>query len=429
MKNVLFIAPTAREHRALPALAEKLGIRLIWDDFAGDYFDDFLEHGAEQRNTLDIVDLIERTISKYRDADLSGVTSAVGYPGMSVVAVMSERLGLPGPKPEVIMQCEHKYYSRLAQQNFVPDATPWFAMIDPAEPSTFEKIKSFPAFLKPVKSCMSMNAFRLKSREEFLEKVKSASMPERFTKPFDDMAEKYTNFQLSCDYLLVEDLLKGRQVSLEGYVADGEPVVMGIIDGEMVPGTLSFNRWLYPSRLPDHVQQRMERTAKDFFKGIGYDNAMFNMELMWDEEKDRVSIIEVNPKIASQFPDLFEKVDGVSSYQYLLQLAVGEKPVFKPRQGKFKLSASCVLRKFEDQKVVRKPKDEDLQKVREKFPDALVSVIATEGNKLSEQTQDTDSFRYGLINIGANSLDELEEKRATIEKMLPFEFVPVHAKC
>jgi biotin carboxylase len=429
MKNVLFIAPTAREHRALPALAEKLGIRLIWDDFAGDYFDDFLEHGAEQRNTLDIVDLIEQTISKYRDAELSGVTSAVGYPGMSVVAVMTERLGLPGPKPEVIMQCEHKYYSRLAQQNFVPDATPWFAMIDPKEPATFDKIRGFPSFLKPVKSCMSMNAFRLKSREEFLEKVTSASMPERFTKPFDDMAQKYTNFQLSCDYLLVEDLLKGRQVSLEGYVAGGEPVVMGIIDGEMVPGTLSFKRWLYPSRLPEHVQQRMERTAKDFFKGIGYDNAMFNMELMWDEEKDRVSIIEVNPKIASQFPDLFEKVDGVSSYEFLLQLAVGEKPVFKARQGEFELSASCVLRKFEDQKVVRKPKDEDLQKVREKFPDALVSVIATEGNKLSEQTQDTDSFRYGLINIGANSLDELEEKRATIEKMLPFEFAPVHAKC
>jgi biotin carboxylase len=422
MKNVLFLAPTRREYQALPSIAAELGINLIWDDFAGDYFDDFLQDEAEEENTLDIVSLIEKTIEKYRGAGLSGVTSAVGYPGMSAVAVIADRLGLPGPRADAIMRCEHKYYSRIAQKEAVPDATPGFSLLDPRDPKTNDAVTGFPVFIKPVKSCMSMNAFRISSREELNEKARVARMPERFNKPFDDMAKAYTDLELSCDYLLVEDLLQGRQVSLEGFVSGGKPVVMGIVDGEMVANTLSFNRWMYPSRLPENVLARMEDVATKFFSAIGYDNAMFNMELMWDEKADHVYIIEVNPKIASQFPDLFEKVDGVSGYKILLQIAIGEKPTFERRKGKFNLAASCVLRLFEDKRVVRKPTDADVKRVQAKYPDALINLIATEGKKLSEQTQDTYSFRYGLINIGAQSVEELEAKNEDCKSMLQFEF-------
>jgi biotin carboxylase len=422
MKNVLFIAPTTREHVALPKIADELGIKLIWDDFVGDYFDDFLEKDAKKENTLDIVALIEQTIEKYKNQKLSGVISAVGYPGMSAVAVIAERLGLPGPKPKAIMRCEHKYYSRLAQREIVPEATPAFHLIDPRDKSTLENVKDLPVFLKPVKSSMSMNAFQIHSREELIERAAIAGMPERFTKPFDDMTKAYTDLDLSCDYLIVEDLLKGRQVSLEGFVYGGKPVIMGIVDGEMVPDTLSFNRWLYPSRLPPHVLDQMESIATRFFKGIEYDSAMFNMELIWDEEADHVFIIEVNPKIASQFPDLFEKVDGTSSYKAMLEIAVGTAPTFTRRKGEFKVAASCVLRSFEDKKVVRKPTKEDVAAVRKKYPDALVSIIATEGKNLSEQTQDTFTYRYGLINIGAQSVEELEGKNEDCKSLLNFEF-------
>lgn len=424
MRNVLFIAPTSREHRVLPQIAAELDINLIWDDFAGDYFDDFLQQDAVKENTLDIVALIEETIDKHSKTKLDGVTSAVGYPGMSAVAVIAQRLGLPGPHPSVIMRCEHKYYSRLAQQSIVPEATPRFHLVRPNDESSLAQVTEFPSFLKPIKSCMSMNAFAIESAKELREKAPSAVMPERFTEPFDQMCKAYTNLELSCRDLLVEDRLKGRQVSLEGYVQNGKPVVMGIVDGEMLPGTLSFTRWLYPSRLPKRALDRMVEVAERFFAGIGYDNAMFNMELFWDESQDKVSIIEVNPKIASQFPDLFEKVDGVNGYKILLQIAVGDKAEFKRGSGNFKLAASCVLRSMEDRKVLRKPTQEDINQVVRKYPDALINVIATEGKNLSEQSQDTSTFRYGLINIGANSIDELESKNKECADMLRYEFGP-----
>src|SRR5438105_10964590 len=111
MKNILVLCPTPRELRDIPALAERLGYRIIWDEFGGDYFDDLLVKNPEGANQkLDILELIDSTIEKYKDSDLAGVTSAVGYPGMSATAIIAQRMGLPGPKPHPILLCEHKYY-------------------------------------------------------------------------------------------------------------------------------------------------------------------------------------------------------------------------------------------------------------------------------------------------------------------------------
>jgi biotin carboxylase len=426
VRKLLIIAPTARERRDLHKIAEPLGIELLWDDFAGDYFDDFVHDAADMNRTIDTVALIEACIKKHEHANLSGVSSAVGYPGMSVVAVVAERLGLPGPKPDAIMLCEHKYLARKIQSEIVPDATPWFHLLDPKQPDAGDGINKFPIFIKPVKSCMSMNAFRIEDKAELATRLKQTLLPRRFYQPFDDMVHAYANLAMGSGYILAEDLLKGDQVSLEGYAFNGQPVVLGIIDAIMFPGTFSFKRFQYPSRLPESVQTRMRETAAKLLRGINYDNAMFNMEFIWDPDTDRVSIIEVNPKIASQFPDLFQKVDGTNTYRTMLQIAVGDKPDFVWGNGQFTVAASCVLRIFEDKKVISKPSNADLQKVKELYPDAMVQIMATEDKNLSEQLQDTASFRYGLINIGAESQEALEAKFEHVKSMLPFQFESVN---
>ena len=43
---------------------------------------------------------------------------------------------------------------------------------------------------------------------------------------------------------------------------------------------------------------------------------MFNIEMMYDAATDRIGIIEINPRMASQFADLYEKVDGTNSYTH-----------------------------------------------------------------------------------------------------------------
>jgi len=426
MKKILLLSPTSRERSQLPAFAQGMDCEIIFDVFDDDYFDDFLgENPDVSRPILKIVDLIEKTVEKYGQAGLSGVTSAVGYPGMSAASVIAEKLSLPGASPESIMICEHKYYSRIYQKKFVPEATPEFHLIDPLDPASAESNISFPCFLKPVKSCMSKNAYIVESAASLRSLTAQALLPPQFIEPFNAMVAAYTSLPKHATSLLQEELLTGTQVSLEGYVFRNQVHVLGVVDAIMFPGTLSFKRWQYPSLLPQSVLDRMTDIATRFFNGIGYNNALFNMELFYNSEADRISIIEINPKIASQFPNLFEKVDGFSTYQTLLEVAIGNEPAAAKAGGKYKVSASCVLRIFADQFVHDTPTAEEIELLTQKFPDTRVQIYAKTGHKLSAQVQDSSSYRYGLIDIGAQSVEELESKFEQCKSMLSFDFEPV----
>lgn len=426
MKKILVLSPTSREFSQLPIVAASLNLEIIFDAFDDDYFDDFLVEAPDiNKPVLKMVDLIENTIEKYRHSGLSGVTSAVGYPGMSAASVIAERLSLPGAPAQAVMLCEHKHYSRIHQKQLVPEATPDFHLIDPKKQESHESDLPFPCFLKPVKSCMSKNAYIVETEDRLKELIGEALLPIQFIEPFNEMIAAYTTFEQHASCLLQEELLIGTQVSLEGYVFDHEVVVMGVVDAVMFPGTMSFKRWQYPSLLPQSVLERMTVIAKRFFSGIGYNNALFNMELFYNPESDRISIIEINPKIASQFPNLFEKVDGFSTYQTLLEVALGKRPETFKGRGQHKVAGSCVLRTFVDQYVRAAPTAEEIASVLNKYSDTRVQIYAKTGKRLSEQVQDASSYRYGLIDLGAQSVEELESKFEECKNMLTFDFVPL----
>jgi biotin carboxylase len=426
MKRILVICPTRREYRDLPRIAAQFDYQLIFEDVGGDYFDNPLAEGEpEGTPDLNILPLIEDLIIRYKDGGLAGVASAVGYPGMSVSSIVAERLGLAGPAIKSVLLCEHKYYSRIAQQALVPDATPSFRLLDAETTDNALALAQFPLFVKPVKANFSINANRVSTPEELQHTLGSCRLPERFLKPLNDLIRAYTDFPMNASHLLAESLLEGVQVSLEGYVYRGKAHVMGIVDAVMYPGTISFQRFVYPSRLSADVQERMARIAADFILGIGYDNALFNVELMYNPATDLISIIEVNPKIASQFTDLFEKVDGTNTYAPLLQIAAGEEPVFLRHKGQFKLAASCVLRTFEDRRVLSVPSAEQIARLVERFADARVEISVSPGKLLSDEMQDGKSYRYGLVNIGADSEEDLTNKLKLCESFLDFQFAPV----
>lgn len=395
----------------------------MFDEFGGDYFDRFLvRNPGLDVPPLDILALIDETVARYARSGLSGVTSGIGYPGMSAASIIAERLGLPGPRPASVMRCEHKYYSRMAQKDFVPEAVPCFRLLDTADAPG--EVATFPVFVKPVKSCMSINAHRVYDSAHLRRITESALLPSGFIEPFNDMFRAHTSYPLHASYLLVESLLEGLQVSLEGYVFDGQVHVMGILDAIMFPGTISFRRFQYPASLSDDVQERMKSIAQRFLTGIGYDDAPFNIEMFYDPRTDRIHIIEVNPKIASQFADLFAKVDGQSSFCALLQLALGEQPTWNRGKGPFEIAASCVLRTFEDKAVLAIPSDKTIDEIVVDHPDAVIEIHAIPGRNLSDQMQDAQSFRYGLVNIGAHSDGELEDKFAHIQSRLHFQLAP-----
>jgi biotin carboxylase len=181
--------------------------------------------------------------------------------------------------------------------------------------------------------------------------------------------------------LIAEGLLNGAQVTVEGYAYGGEVHILGVVDSIFFPDSLAFSRFDYPSALPDAVQERMADIAKRLMQGLGFDNGMFNVEMMYDAGEDRIAIIEINPRMASQFADLYEKVDGTNSYEVLLDLGLGVRPSPKRGQGKYRFAASCVLRAFEDGVVAALPCEEKLAEIERAYPDIRVEIHATHGRQ------------------------------------------------
>src|SRR3990172_11301877 len=368
-RNVLVVCSTHRDHRELPLLARPDTTYLFHDD-ASVGPEDLIGKPAfaEYAATTDPLVEAERILAMVEGKKISAVISTDDYPGSALAAVIAKALGLPGPEPEANLICQHKYLSRLIQAEFVPDSVPPFALIDVADDADLPGEIAYPAFVKPVKSFFSIGARTVASRAELAALKRYWVALDQFFVPLERLLERYTGTSVGTKRLIAEGMLQGEQVTVEGYAHGGETSVMGVVDSIMFPGTLAFARFDYPSALPKTVQARMVEMATALMGGLGFDNGLFNIEMMYDAAADRISIIEINPRMASQFADLYEKVDGTNSYEVLLAIAEGRKPEFKRRQGKHKFASSCVLRSFEDHVVAALPSDADLARIARGSP-------------------------------------------------------------
>ncbi len=423
MSDILIVCPTHRDKRELEAYKPQ-GHRFHFYDYASD---DLETLTAAQGGAAPSVKPAEQALNELlrlaRKVGAEGVLSTDDYPGSTLASIVARELGLPGVPPEVNLLCQHKYYSRLAQLRLVPEAVPEFHLIDPrggtAPPGRL------PLFLKPAKSFFSVGARKVERPEDWPAAVRGAALPDAFFAPFNRLLKSYTRLELGADRVLAEGYLAGDQVTVEGWCRRGRAGILGVVDSVFFPGTRSFKRFDYPSRLPEAVQARMTILARGVMEGLDYGDGLFNIELMHDPDTGRLGIIEINPRMSSQFADLFEKVDGVNSYALALDLALGRPPSVPKRAGRHAAAASCVLRAFEDRKLLRVPSEVRLDALRRAHPDIRIELLATEGLRLSEQMQDPESYRYGIVNLGGASLAAILEAFEDAERRLDFVFAPV----
>jgi biotin carboxylase len=283
----------------------------------------------------------------------------------------------------------------------------------------------FPCFVKPLKGAFSMFARRVDSMEELTAHLQRPDVNEfrhEFLDIFNDLWRHYVGDGVDGGYFIAEELLTGQQVTVEGYVFDEDATVVGVVDSDFHPGTTSFARFVYPSALPANIQARMADIALRCVRGMGLRRCFFNIEMIWDGA-ERVSIIEVNPRICGQFGDLYAKVDGRNAYAVVPELKCGN-PVDWPRgEGFFKFAASVPLRLFSPVIVEQAPDAELIAEIESQFPGTLIWNEIQAGQACESFVfEDGASFRYGVINLGADTREELATKAARIATALGYRF-------
>ena len=348
-----------------------------------------------------------------------GIIGTHDYPGVLVASLCAEKWGFSFTSVESILRCQHKYYFRKHLQQAVPEATPTFFLVDDQDADY-----TFPLFLKPIKSSFSRYAQVIQDQETLFYVLNEGLFDPSYLQFFNEIFSEYTGIETNANSYMAEGLLIGHQVSLEGYVYNNTVEILGIIDAILHEGTLSFERFIYPSSLPNQVQRKMHQITIKAVRSLGLNNTLFSVELMYDPLEGTISIIEINPRISAQFADFFKQVHGVNSYEILLALTFGQQPPTLGN-GEYSYAGSFPLRLFEDQKVVRIPTPQELEQICTLFPDVLIQCMAQEGQQLSEVQQDGNSYLYAILNIAAHSKQELEQKRDQLVSLLPFVFESV----
>jgi biotin carboxylase len=266
-----------------------------------------------------------------------------------------------------------------------------------------------PFFAKPVVGRLSQNVFRIDDEEALL----ALHELDRYTARYAEIAALAGGDPASVHGFLAEELLSGLEVTLEGYVHDGVATTIGITDSVKYPGTLSFERFEYPSALPTDRRAELAEVAARVLPALGFDGGFFNVEYFIPEEGP-AQIIEVNGRIASQFAPLIAGVHGRSTYDALFELALGRDPAWDAGEPTC-VGISYCLRVFEDAYVEAVPDPE---------PD--LELLVRPGVLLSEQgTNDAQSYRLAIFTGFGATREEAVERCRERAAALSFRLAPL----
>ena len=386
MKQILVLAPQERDLSAIrtAGLEERYGV-------------DFVGSDLDQLESFDPVGFL----AEAEQLPADGVVATKDASAL-LAAVLAERRSLAGPRPQAVLRIQHKPTARAVQRQVAPEATPRFALLDSRLPLPF------PFFVKPVVGRLSQNAYRIDAADDLLQLQAAGADVGRYAE-IVELAGRDPAFVTG---FLAEELLAGAEVTLEGYVHRGRVTVVGVTDSVKYPGTLSFERFEYPSALPEERQDELANVAARVLPALEFDDGFFNVEF-FVPEAGPAKIIEVNGRIASQFAPLLLGLHGRSSYDALFRLALGEDPEWSVGRPDG-VAISYALRAFEDALVEVVPEPE---------PD--LEILVQPGLRLSEQgVNDSQSYRLAIFTGFGETREEAVARVRERAAALSFQLAP-----
>jgi hypothetical protein len=291
--------------------------------------------------------------------------------GALAAAMLAERLGWPGTPVNAVLACQHKLYARQVLQRVCPQANIGFAELDAEYGGPVPEGLSYPQFVKPVKAAFSVLARTVHSQAELHAHTRFGAWElwviRHLVEPFERIFQQRLGAEAgasSAHRMMLEESISAPQFNLDGYVFQGQAHAFGVVDAVMYPGTQAFMRFDYRSGLPGAVQAQALDVAQRFLSAIGFTHGMFNMEFFHDATTGRLSVIEFNPRLASQFSDLYLRVDGLDLHACALALAQGRSPASVPRRAPTAGAASSlVFRSFDRHARVPMPTRGQLQQL------------------------------------------------------------------
>ncbi|MFW6283761.1 MAG: ATP-grasp domain-containing protein [Desulfosalsimonas sp.] len=344
-----------------------------------------------------------------------------------IAAVIAQETGHRFAPVNAVINTQNKYLCRRIQRDVIAEYTPAYALaLDYLRnPSRL----SFPFFIKPARANISFGSHRVEQAGELeyymaRESIDIARFNQYYLNALAiDPAYHNALNVATCNDFLCEELISGTQVTMDGYMFEGEVVFFGITRAVYHPETNSFFYHAFPHRFNPHLQNKIEAALKKLIPALGIDNSFFNVELRADEEKQKFAIIEVNSRIAFQFAKTIESVTGTDPLHMLCDVAVGKKPG-PAADGKkaHRLCYNFELHLFHDAQILQTPTQSAFEEIRMKYPEVHVRNLIHENARLSDFKHNPESYRYAVLDVPGDSHEQIMEKYHHVVSMLGYRF-------
>jgi hypothetical protein len=382
---------------------------------------------AESLDTM-LARAVDRIAATRRSVD--AVVGFGRFPVPALVSLLRERHDLPGPRLGTVAGTEHRGWSRLLQLRAAPQEVLPFRVFDASVDVDVDALDfDLPFWISPVVGGLASRLHaRISSREDFepaMVRIRSAMAS--FGPAFEDMLERVEVPRcfagVGARHCLVEPAVGGRHCRVEAYAHRDGVHTYGISDCLPHVRESGLARSQYPSHLPFPLQDEIRGTVGRLGRALGLLDTTFSVDLVCDENDDRLRVFDVELGPVVDDVHLFELVDGSSGCAVALELALGRRPHYVHGRGRFGCAARFLLRTLQGAVVTRTPTPEELRRIRRALPFTNVEVRAQVGDRLCKAARRlSGDLELASITVGGPDLAALEEDYEECKPMLNFGF-------
>jgi biotin carboxylase len=332
-------------------------------------------------------------------------------------AILNKMLGKKGPLPENTIIVKNKFILRdtLAKKGLFNH---FYQLINSQEDILKISDRHFPLIAKPLTAASSISVEKIQSPKELLKyydkfkKNNPNQLADELSKRY--LSPQYHRYDLYNSFM-VEEYLRGSEVSIEGLVVDKKIFFIGITDKIVTPPPYFIEMGhTFPSQRPAKLQKKILDFTAKCLKAAKVDNTGFHVEMKI--RQNQLEIVEINGRLGGDFiQNLIYYTKGYNTILGLIDVSLGRFKGFKKiNKDTDKIASIRYLIAPEEGTL----KSLQFQKAVKKFQKniRLFSLDKEIGQKILLPPKDFTSLRLGWVIFSASSLKELQQASECFKK-------------
>ncbi len=259
----------------------------------------------------------EGVYSAARSFGADGIMTLATDMPMRSLAYAAGKLGIPGISYDTALRATDKgLMIKAFEEHGV--SHPWYFIV--SDPAELEKVKdkiTYPCISKPTDNSGSRGVMLINNEAELLNCV------------------SYSSEQGRRGSVIIEEYMRGSEVSVEVIVLDGVPHILQVTD-KLTTGAPHFVEMGHsqPSQLPKQDVEAIKMLASEAVLAVGIQNGPAHVEIMLTENGPKM--VELGARMGGDCitTHLVPLSTGIDMVKATIQLALGETPDIEARLNK-----------------------------------------------------------------------------------------------